>query len=81
MPKVFVYKGYKFFFYANEGMPLEQCHIHVRKGESNAKFWIEPEVMIASSYSISGKELNEIRKIIIENQELIRKAWHDFFKH
>ena len=31
MPKIFEWKGYKFFFYANEGEPLERCHIHVMK--------------------------------------------------
>ncbi|MCP4109321.1 MAG: DUF4160 domain-containing protein [Desulfobacteraceae bacterium] len=32
--------GYRFFFYSNEGNPLEPLHIHVRKGEAVAKFWI-----------------------------------------
>ncbi|MGD9733921.1 MAG: DUF4160 domain-containing protein [Desulfamplus sp.] len=62
MPKIFIWKGYKFFFYANEGEPLENCHIHVRKGENIAKFWIEPEIILASSYGLLGKDLNEIRK-------------------
>ena len=31
MPKVFEINGFKFFFFSNEGNPLEPCHIHVRK--------------------------------------------------
>ena len=81
MPKIFTWKGYKFFFYANEGEPLELCHIHVRKGECTAKFWLEPDIELASSYGLSGKDLNEIRKVIIENQEIIRRAWNEFFKY
>lgn len=81
MPKVFEWKGYKFFFHANEGIPLEQCHIHVRKGRSVAKFWIEPQIMLASSYGMSGKELNAVRRIITENEEIIRGKWNEFFKH
>ena len=81
MPKIFEWKGYKFFFYANEGEPLERCHIHVRKGEHDAKFWLEPDVTLASSYGFSGKELNELHKIIEEQQEMIRRRWNDFFRH
>ncbi|MCP4153073.1 MAG: DUF4160 domain-containing protein, partial [bacterium] len=42
MPVVFRYKGYRFFFYSNEGETLAPLHIHVRKGEAVAKFWLEP---------------------------------------
>ena len=38
MPIVFRYKGYRFFFFSNEGDPREPMHIHVRKGEASAKF-------------------------------------------
>ena len=81
MPKIFEWRGYKFFFYANEGEPLERCHIHIRKGGNEAKFWIEPEVDLASSYGFSGKELSEFRKIIEVQKEIIRSRWDDFFKH
>lgn len=81
MPKIFEWKGCKFFFYANEGEPLERCHIHVRRGEHTAKFWIDPEMTLASSYGFSGKELNNIAAIIHEQQEMIRRKWNDFFEH
>ena len=64
MPKVFEWNGYKFFFFSNKGSPLEACHIHVRKGERIAKFWIEPAVSLASAYQMSAKELNLLDKII-----------------
>lgn len=40
MPVVFRYQGYKFFFYSNEGNPLEPAHIHVRLAGKEAKFWL-----------------------------------------
>ncbi|MBO5116749.1 MAG: DUF4160 domain-containing protein, partial [Treponema sp.] len=40
MPKVFEINGFKFFFFSNEGNPLEPCHIHVRKSGCLAKLWI-----------------------------------------
>ncbi|MBN2702722.1 MAG: DUF4160 domain-containing protein [Pontiellaceae bacterium] len=36
MPVVFRYRGYRFFFYSNEGAPLEPLHIHVQKGAAAA---------------------------------------------
>lgn len=47
MPVIFCHKGYKFFFYSNEGEPLEPAHIHVRDAVAEAKFWLIPEVRVA----------------------------------
>lgn len=47
MPVVFRYQGFKFFFYSNEGNPLEPPHIHVRAAGKEAKFWLSPEVWLA----------------------------------
>ena len=30
-------RGYRFFFFSNEGDPLEPLHIHVQNGEKQAK--------------------------------------------
>jgi len=38
MPKVFEINGYKFFFFSNEGIPLEQCHIQKIREAWNAFF-------------------------------------------
>lgn len=35
--------GYRFFFFSNEGSPLEPCHIHIRKHGALAKFWTDKE--------------------------------------
>jgi hypothetical protein len=41
MPVVFRYKGFRFFFYSNEGSPRKPVHVHVRSGSSEAKLWLE----------------------------------------
>ena len=33
MPTVFRHLGFRFFFYSNEGNPLEPVHIHVMNAE------------------------------------------------
>lgn len=73
MPVVFRHKGYRFFFYSNEGEPQEPLHIHVRKGESVAKFWLEGETGIAESYGFDSQELSELLKIAIKNRKMIKR--------
>lgn len=79
MPKVLEIDGYKFFFFSNEGNPLEPCHIHVRKGNGLAKFWLDPIISLAESIDFNAKELRFIEKAIVDNQEVIRRAWYEFF--
>jgi hypothetical protein len=47
MPAVFRYKGFRFFFYSNEGNPREPAHVHVRGEGGEAKFWLSPAVRVA----------------------------------
>jgi hypothetical protein len=45
MPVVFRYKGFRFFFYSNEGNPREPVHIHARGEGGEAKFWLRRRCM------------------------------------
>ena len=62
MPTVLRLLGFRFFFYSNES--LEPSHIHVEKGDNEAKFWLE-QVELASSNGFSAKEINQLRKITL----------------
>lgn len=79
MPKIFEWKGYKFFFYSNEGDPLESVHVHVRKGENIAKYWIAPEISLASSWGMSSQELNMLENIVKEHKTKILEKWNEYF--
>ena len=79
MPKIFEWKGYKFFFFSNEGIPIEPCHIHVRKGSNIAKFWIIPDITLDSSWGMNAKELSKLEKVIEENKNLILEKWNEHF--
>jgi len=79
MPTIYRYKGYRFFFFSNEGQPLESPHVHVRHGERVAKFWLVPEPALASSWQMSAVELIELLKIISSNRDTFERAWHDYF--
>ena len=79
MPVVFIYKGYRFFFYSNEGTPREPLHIHVRRGESVAKFWLDPSPAVAESYGMSPAELRKLSAVVFENRDRIERYWNDYF--
>lgn len=76
MPTVLRIGGLRFFFYSKEGS--EPPHIHVEQGDDVAKFWLE-SVELESSYGFSAKEINQIRKLVVEHQAILLQAWHDYF--
>jgi len=47
VPVIFRQRGFRFFFYSNEGTPREPMHVHVEKDDMEAKFWLLPEVRVA----------------------------------
>lgn len=77
MPTILRHKGFRFFFFSNEG--YEQAHIHVRKGSETAKFWLEPDVSLEYSYEMSPSELKEIEGIVKEQREVFKEAWNAYF--
>jgi len=79
MPVILRFRGYRFFFFSNEGDPREPIHVHVRKGERVAKFWVDPEVSLAESYRMNSAELNKLMQVVIKHRQSMRKAWHDYF--
>jgi len=78
MPVVFRHRGYRFFFFSNEGTPREP-YIHVRKGGAVAKFWIQPNVGLADSFGFSSIELRRLARLIRERKDLIERSWHEHF--
>lgn len=76
MPTVLRIGPFRFFFYSNEN--CEPPHIHVKAAGNEAKFWLHP-VRLAFNYGYKGHELNEIERLVEENQELLLEAWNDYF--
>ncbi|MGE0085204.1 MAG: DUF4160 domain-containing protein [Desulfococcaceae bacterium] len=38
--------------------------MHVRKGESVAKFWLQPRISIAEAYGMKSPELRKLMRVI-----------------
>jgi len=79
VPKILEWRGYKFFFFSNEGDPLEPCHIHIRKDGNVAKFWVTPVISLASSWGMTPKELNRLEAKVYEIKPLIEERWNEHF--
>jgi len=75
MPEVFRMFGMRFFFYANEHLPL---HIHVQNAEGKAKFNILPQVKLVFNKGLKPSDIKLAEAIIEENKTIIIKAWEVF---
>jgi hypothetical protein len=78
MPTIADIGPYKFFFYSAEGR--EPPHVHVRRDNSTAKFWLTP-VRLARSRGFNDHELRGIQELIEENHDRIMEAWDEHFGH
>jgi hypothetical protein len=77
MPTVFKVGSFRFFFFSDEGN--EPIYIHIQKDNCLAKFWIKPNIELASSIRFSAIELRKIQKHIEENTKLIEEKWNEHF--
>lgn len=77
MPTVLFINGYKFFFYSSEGN--EPAHVHIFKGDAEAKVWLEPEIKAVFFRDYSSREERDIMDLIKENHQQLKQKWYDYF--
>ena len=76
MPTVLRISSYRFFFVSlDRGEPP---HIHVRREDMVAKFWLEP-VALERAGGFSRVELNAIARLVQEHRERLLRSWYEFF--
>ena len=73
MPVVLRHGAYRYYFYSDEGTLREPVHIHVRRGNAEAKFWLRPFVTVAYNRRIPTQDMAEIIWVIQRNRELIER--------
>ena len=74
MPTILIIGPYRFFFFSEESG--EPVHIHVIRERTEAKFWITPEVSVASNDGFAQHELRRIMRLVEANKELIEDEWN-----
>ncbi len=75
MPTLFIIFGFRFFFWSNEHEPI---HVHVSKGDCEAKYNIET-LELVGNYGFKKNELKMIESILEENQQIVIDYWNNFF--
>jgi len=74
MPTVLRIRGFKFFFFSQEGN--EPAHIHVHKGDGAAKFWLNP-VKLEYNDGFKKQELRAIIEILERHEAGLIRAWNE----
>lgn len=55
-------------------------HVPVYHPDGEAKFWLEPQILLAVSSGLSKRRVAAAEKIIREHQDEIRGAWEKHFQ-
>ncbi len=75
MPRIAGIPGpYWFFFYSFDCN--EPIHVHVRRDRQHCKFWLAP-IDFAWNHGFSPRELNDIRRQVMANEQIIVEAWNE----
>lgn len=81
MPTVYRLGPYRFYFYSEENDASHEApHVHVRSGDGVASFWLVP-VRTRDFQAYTPREVERIRRIVVEHRDLLLRRWHEFFDH
>ncbi|QQE64618.1 hypothetical protein GFS31_12990 [Leptolyngbya sp. BL0902] len=77
MPTILKIGPYRFYFFSREE---SRVHIHVSCADGEAKFWLEPNLELATNHKLSKTQLKQIEQLIEEYRDDFRNAWNNHFK-
>lgn len=75
MPTIFEIFGLRFFFYSDEHRPI---HVHVVKGDDDAKIQIEDEVKLVNNHGLKAKDLKRALELAEMYKEDIINVWNEY---
>ena len=75
MPTIFEIFGLRFFFYSDEHRPI---HVHVVKGDDDAKIRIEDEVKLVYNHGLKAKDLKRALELAKMYKEDIINTWNEY---
>ena len=67
---------FRLFFFSREETRI---HVHVAHPDGEAKFWLTPQVAIATSTGLSKAQLREAQGIVGKHMTEIQNAWNHHF--
>ena len=75
-PTVFREGQFRFFFFSREELRI---HVHVSHPDGEAKFWLTPQVHLATSTGLNQRQLREAHALIENHLLEIKNAWISHF--
>ena len=75
-PTVLRVRGYRFDFFSREE---PRAHVHVQHAVGEAKFWIEPDVVLHANYGLKPTQVAEAKRLVEEHLDEIHRAWTKHF--
>lgn len=54
-------------------------HVHIYSSDGEAKFWLEPEIALASKHRLSGEQLAVVQSIVTTRHRELSRAWREYF--
>jgi len=77
MPTILKWRGYRFFFYSDEG--TEPPHIHIAKNGCAAKFWLK-DGTLAYNDDFKPNEISQLKKVVVKNKAVFLEEWNEYKK-
>ena len=75
MPTILVIFGLRFYFFANEHLPI---HVHLENADGLAKIALEPEIKLVENNGIKPKEIKRAMSIVEQYREEFIEKWIEF---
>jgi hypothetical protein len=75
-PTIFKKAGLRFYFFSREEV---RPHVHVQGDRGEAKYWMDPEIVLAQNFGLSRASLAMALHLIREHENEIRAAWEKHF--
>jgi hypothetical protein len=76
MPVVLRWRGYRCFFYSEEGN--EPPHVHVFQAGREVKIWLL-DGTVADNAGFPQHELRTLCRLVMEHQTDLLEAWYEHF--
>jgi len=67
---------FRLFFFSREE---PRRHVHVAHPDGEAKFWLTPEIALATETGLSARQIAEAKTIVSKHIEEIQHAWNHHF--
>ena len=75
MPTILVIFGLRFYFFANEHLPI---HVHLENADGLAKISLEPEIKLVENNGIKPKDIKRAMSIVEQYREEFIEKWIEF---